>query len=319
MAKSTNYFKIGLFTLAALVALAAATLYFGLGVALEPTLECETFFDHSVQGLAIGGAVSFRGTKVGRITAIDIPPAPAANGRRPVRVQFYLSPALVTGVDGSSVEEARALISREIGHKLRCSLSFQGVSGLGYLDLDYVGTDFDLAGGIPAPSVPGRLVIPGARGTMLAIGEAVESILSSIKKVDFGGLNHALTATLAGYHTLSGTIDQEVRNTSSAMSAALDRITNSVGGLGDLTESLAQDLEKLDLQSSNQELQASLKQFRRTMVQAEEILRAPKTSLPQTLENLRVMSENFRDVSEMAKRYPSQIFFGRPPEEAKSR
>jgi ABC-type transporter Mla subunit MlaD len=299
--------------------LAAATLYFGLGTAFQPILECETFFDHSVQGLSVGGAVNFRGTRVGQISSVSIPPDPGPSGRRLVRVQFFLRPEQVTGRQGATVEEARNLIVKEIRQKLRCSLSFQGVSGLGYLDLDYVGTDMDTAGPLPLPSGSGRLVIPGARGTMLAIGEAVNVILGSLRKVDFAALNHAFTATLAGYLTLSGTIDEQVRIMGGAMGQALEKITASVGGLGELTDSLAHDLEKLDLQSSNLELQASLKQFRRTMGQAEDILRAPKTSLPQTLDNLRVMSENLRDLSEMAKRYPSQLFFGRPPEEVKPR
>jgi ABC-type transporter Mla subunit MlaD len=317
MSKTTNYFKIGLFTLAAFTALAAATLYFGLGAALRPTLACETNFDHSVQGLSVGGAVNFRGTRVGQISAIDIPAEPGLSGRRTVRVRFFLDPGLVTGRPGATVSEARGLLEAEITRKLRCMLSFQGVSGLGYLDLDYVGTDYDLLEGVPAPSEPGRLVVPGARGSMLAIGEAVNAILASLRTVDFGALNHAMTATLAGYQALSGTLDQEARTISANMNTALERITYSVRGLGDLTESLAKDLDQLDLRGSNEELRASLRQFKRTMGQAEEILRAPRTSLPQTLENLRVMSENLRDLSETAKRYPSQLLFGRPPSEVK--
>ena len=321
MGKSANYFKIGLFAIAALTALTAATLYFGLSSALRPTLMCETYFDHSVQGLSVGGAVNFRGMRAGQISGIDVPPAqPGAPGRRAVRVRYFIRPDLVTGVPGASVEEARQMVEGEIARDLRCSLSFQGVSGLGYLDLDYVAPSSESASweGM-GPSDPGIVVIPGAQGSMMAIGEAVGSILESLRRVDFEGLNHSLQATLSGMLTLTHTIDSEIVATSAAMGSALASISGSVQGLGELTDKVSKEVDNLDLAATNRDIQASLAQFRRAMGQAEDLFRAPRSSLPQTMENLRVMSENLRDLSEMAKRYPSQVLFGRPPEEPKAR
>ncbi|MDR2443208.1 MAG: MlaD family protein [Deltaproteobacteria bacterium] len=315
MSKKTNFFKIGLFTLAAMVLLAAAVLYFGLSSAFTPVLECETFFDHSIQGLSVGSSVNFRGLRVGQVTAINIAAAVTPEGQHLIRVAFFLNPELITGQVGASVEDARTIILTEIAKSLKCILSYQGVSGLGSLDLDYLGHPQPPT--LIAGADPRRLTIPGARGSMLAIGEALNSILNSLKAVDFGGLNHSLTTALNSLTTLSGTINDEIKVMSEALVTSLNDVSISVAKVSNLASSIGDEIIKIDLDKNGAELLASLRQFKETMAQAETMLRIPRTTLPQTMENLRVMSENFRDLSEMAKRYPSQLFFGHPPEEVK--
>jgi paraquat-inducible protein B len=137
MSKETNYYKIGLFTVGGFLALAAGVIFFGLSSAFRPTLRCVTFFDHSVQGLSVGAPVNFRGFKVGQVSAIRLPGLSGSTGQKVVEVDFFLYPALLSGAESTTALDARRYIEDEIESGLRIYLSFQGVSGVCFLDLDY--------------------------------------------------------------------------------------------------------------------------------------------------------------------------------------
>ena len=65
MSTRANYFKIGLFTLAALALLVGAIIAWGAGAFAADRAIVETYMDESVQGLDMGSPVKFRGVNVG--------------------------------------------------------------------------------------------------------------------------------------------------------------------------------------------------------------------------------------------------------------
>jgi ABC-type transporter Mla subunit MlaD len=232
-----------------------------------------------------------------------------------VKVEFSIDPNLLLGRGNASPEEAKALLEKEITNKLRCFLSFQGVSGLGYLNLDYLdGSNADetvvLAHG-------DKLVIPSAKGAVLSLGESLSTILESLSKVDFEKLDQTLNSTLKSVNALSDTIGTDLAAISGAMTATLSSLNNTSSEVANLANALSKDIGALDLDKKSGELSAALRRLGAVLSQAESLTRTTKNSLPATMENLRVMSENLREFSEMAKRYPSQILFGAPPSEVK--
>ncbi|MDR1677463.1 MAG: MlaD family protein, partial [Deltaproteobacteria bacterium] len=92
MLSKANYVKIGIFTLSALALLTAAMLYFGISAAFRPSIECQTYFNHTVQGLAPGASVNFRGFKVGQVGKITLPTVPGTSGQLMVKVEFTVEP-----------------------------------------------------------------------------------------------------------------------------------------------------------------------------------------------------------------------------------
>ncbi|HMO65548.1 MAG TPA: MlaD family protein, partial [Verrucomicrobiota bacterium] len=70
MSTSTNYFKLGVFLLAAAALLVGALLFLGAGRMFRPQVMFETYFNESVQGLELGSAVKFRGVNVGSVRRI---------------------------------------------------------------------------------------------------------------------------------------------------------------------------------------------------------------------------------------------------------
>ncbi|MDR1309934.1 MAG: MlaD family protein [Deltaproteobacteria bacterium] len=311
MTVKANYVKIGIFTISALAILTAAVLYFGLSSAFKPSLDCQTYFNHTVQGLAPGSSVNFRGFKVGQVSNIALPILPGSSGQLMVRVEFTVEPSLLIGREGVSVGDARGLLEREIANKLRCFLSYQGVSGLSYLNLDYLDGD---SADEPVPREDTyKLVIPSARGAVLAIGDSLSKVLRSLSGVDFEKLNDSLAATLGSVKDLSETVNSDLHVLSLTMGQALASLEEASGDFSRLANRLSRDLEALDLATKSSELASSLRRLASVLKEAESLTRSTRASLPATLENMRVMSENLREVSEMARRYPSQILFGQPP------
>ena len=57
--------------------------------------------------------------------------------------------------------------------------------------------------------------------------------------------------------------------------------------------------------------------MQRTLARLDRIVGGGEADLTTTLENLRQISDNLRDLTENAKRYPSSVILGGPPPPAK--
>ena len=127
-------FKLGVFILTGLVLCVVALFLLGLSEALKPKVNFISYFDESVQGLEPGSAVKFRGVTIGKVTRIAIRPKDNF-----IRVDMQAIP--------SSIEPSRAgtepidffnNINEEVAKGLRCRLELKGITGMKYVELDYM-------------------------------------------------------------------------------------------------------------------------------------------------------------------------------------
>ncbi|HEY0993538.1 MAG TPA: MCE family protein, partial [Kofleriaceae bacterium] len=117
-APATN-FKLGLFALAATVAVALAVLALGLQTGRTPTTEFHTLFDESVQGLDIGAPVDFRGVRIGNVARIEI----ASDQRVDITLAVESRSSMRLGLAA-------------VPPRVRARLSNQGLTGVKLVDLD---------------------------------------------------------------------------------------------------------------------------------------------------------------------------------------
>jgi ABC-type transporter Mla subunit MlaD len=73
----------------------------------------------------------------------------------------------------------------------------------------------------------------------------------------------------------------------------------------------------LNLKERLSELGETIKRLKSLVGRADQVLRGSQDDLGPAMENFRIMTENLREFSETAKRYPSQIIFGQAPSEVK--
>lgn len=155
---AATHFKLGLFTLAGLAAVAAAA--FGLGVHRvgAERVAYHAYFDESVQGLELGSPVKYRGVRIGRVDGIRIAP-----DREHVDVELSL--------------ERRDADRLGLGAPppgLRALLGSQGITGVKFVDLDL----FDPAEA-PARALPFRpapRTLPTRRSLMKGLEVQVEVV-----------------------------------------------------------------------------------------------------------------------------------------------
>src|SRR3982750_2650601 len=144
MSQTANYFKSGLFVTGAVAAGILVLVIIGTGRFFERKVITETYFKESVQGLDIGSKLKLRGVTIGEVTRISFTytkyqqDLPITQRERYVMVEAQLQPRLVGGraAAGDMTNTENAQMEVEKGLRLR--LAQQGITGLAYLEMDYI-------------------------------------------------------------------------------------------------------------------------------------------------------------------------------------
>lgn len=310
----TNYYKIGLFVIVSFLVLAVAIVAFS--GSFQERLECETFFDQSVQGLSEGSDVKFRGFKVGQVSKIGLSKLRDRTGNQLVHVSFNIDPEVMLGDDGDIDEQARAFLQAEVGRGLRAYLTFQGVTGSVFIDLDYTDPEKYISANPHGEQLERKAVfIPNAPAKVVEAGESLARIVKSLETVDFGGISGDLKTLIASINVVVQGLEKN--NLSGDLHLLITEIRQAANQVSSLVKSIEQNISADETKAMATELKETIRQMRLTLKRTEQLLSSSQSNLPQAVENLRIVSENLRELSDMAKRYPSQILFGDPPKEIK--
>jgi phospholipid/cholesterol/gamma-HCH transport system substrate-binding protein len=155
---SARHFRLGLLALAALAALVLVGLALGLRSFSAATVDYQTYFDESVQGLDIGAPVKYRGVRIGNVSSIAIAP-----DRKHVAVCLAL-------LD----HEAERLGLAEANPALRTQLSSQGLTGVKFVEIDFTDPAANPPPALPFP--PGPRYVPARTSTIKSLEESLQGI-----------------------------------------------------------------------------------------------------------------------------------------------
>lgn len=140
MAAPTNHYKLGLFVIIGTAAAILAGALFGAARFQKDTILYHSYFNESVEGLAVGSPVKFRGVRIGNVSAIEIAP----------------DHRMVDVVSELNTEEVKRMGLTEAGRDkfavppdLRTQLGSQGITGVKFVAIDF----FDVASN-PSPTLP---------------------------------------------------------------------------------------------------------------------------------------------------------------------
>jgi len=346
MSQKANYFKLGLFVIGALVAGVLVLVIIGTGRFFERRIIIETYFKESVQGLDIGSKLKYRGVTIGEVTKISFTytkyqlDLPITQRDRYVMVEAQLQPRLVGGRAAAGDMNSPENAQMEVEKGLRLRLAPQGITGLNFLEMDYVEPPPPV---LPINWTPTNVYIPSAPSTVTAIVNAAQDILERIHKLDIesivANVNKLLVTTndrVAAIDTKS--LTQRAERTLSKLDSTLDnlqakKLSNEATGL--LTE-LRKSNAELQKTLSNPAWQKVPEDTAAAMARVKELVSDPKlvktiadlerimgrfdrifgttdTDLATSIENLRQITDNLRDLTEETKRYPASVIFGAPP------
>ena len=346
MSQKANYFKLGLFVIGALIAGIVVLLVIGSGRWFERKITVETYFNESVQGLDLGSKMKFKGVAIGEVTKISFTyvtyqqDVPMLQRARYVLVESQIQPRLVGGraAAGDLTDPANAKM--EVDRGLRVRLTPQGITGTSYLELDYVDPPPPL---LPVAWTPNNVYIPSAPSTVAQFVNAASEIIDRLHKLDIEGTLANLNKLMATTNDRLAAID--TKGISDRTAKTLDRVDATLAGIdsrkiseegtallaelrqtnGELKTMLANPAwQKLPEDAaaaatrvkdlvSDPKLQSTVSRLERSLSRIDRILGGGEQDLATTIANLRAITDNLRDLSEDAKRYPSNLLFGEPP------
>jgi paraquat-inducible protein B len=189
MNKTTNYFKIGVFTLASVVLVIIFCILLGMAHLFQRSLLAETYFDESVQGLTIGSPVKYRGVSIGKVTAINLVndvysdqlSSKNDDSQRYIYVQFSLTQQL----DRSSTNpsDVKHTVDNYIAKGLRASLATQDLVGNAFLSLNFV-DDPQKSTMLPITWKPQYIYIPSTPSTLSQLTDNINNIITNFNKIN---------------------------------------------------------------------------------------------------------------------------------------
>ncbi|WP_281761551.1 MlaD family protein [Pseudodesulfovibrio nedwellii] len=186
MVRKRDYFKLGMFIIVGASMLVAMVIVLGAGRYFQTTYTLETYFDESVNGLAVGSPVKLRGVNVGRVAEINFVSNkydPANIGEvRYVYVECDINPDLFEFIDEEKFIE---VLRKDVARGLRIRPTSLGLTGQLFLNIIYD----DPKGNPPLPLkwTPEHAYIPSVPSTLSRVEGAIATIsktLSSLKQED---------------------------------------------------------------------------------------------------------------------------------------
>lgn len=292
----------------------------------------ETYLRESVQGLEVGSAVRFRGVAVGRVTEIGLT---AAEYRHVAQEDFEDAFQLVLVRYALNLTRIGSIprAADAVAAGLRARLASQGITGVVYIELDFLGPEI----GLDSPFIPWIPIhpwIPSVPSTVARAQTALEQVIAQLETVDIGVLANNLNGLLVELRALAGgtgagSTMAEINALIEAarevlVQADVPALTAELRGAGAATRGLLEGDDLRDairaLTATAQALQSATAALPPTISQIQAALRAARATttdlqaeLAPILRDLRATTANLRDTTEALRRSPSQTLFGAPP------
>jgi ABC-type transporter Mla subunit MlaD len=286
-----NYFRLGLFVLAAIGALIALILVFGSGQIFQKTFEVETYIKQSVTGLDNGASVRFRGVKVGQVVSVGLTGeiyeknVPLAQRKAYVIVRMLINGDPKEYFGGSD---------SNVATNLKARVKTMGITGVNYIELDFEAPNSEY----PTLTYTWKPEYP----VIASLPSPADEIFTGLQKVvtNLSALN--LAETQQKFDALIGNLNTVLAGSGQGNQG----IAQSVRELNTL-------LAKMNGVTSNAELELLTQELVASAVVLRQMLSSAQGDTAITIENLKQASEQLNDLTRIASRSPSSLIWGEPP------
>jgi len=375
MIRKLDYFRLGVFIILGSCMLIAMIIILGASRYFETTYQVETYFDESINGLAIGSPVKLRGVNIGRVSDINFVSnkyeKADKNDSRYVYVKCEIKPELFKGMTKKSFDSG---IAREVKRGLRVRPTSLGLTG--QLFLNFVYSDLDSSPNLEIDWTPEQAYIPSIPSTMSRVETAITTIsktLSGLKQEDLSSIigniksivstiddfmkteggkkagnrilgileetrlvlhrtNQILAdpateqlipetvGAIAGVNRIiSNSADniiataQEARDAMTSFKQASDILAKNLADprMDKAMSNIAPTLENISKASAD--MTAAVTKVHALVNRLNSIMASEEANIHAILEDTREVMQNIKELSDDAKRYPSGVFFGKPP------
>jgi ABC-type transporter Mla subunit MlaD len=285
-----NYFRLGVFVLAAIGALVAIILIFGSGQIFKKSFTIETYIKQSVTGLDAGAAVRFRGVKIGQVTSINLSgdvyerevPMPQRREYVVVRMQIF----------GDKVQLDH--LETYLKDNLRARIKSMGITGVNYIELDFYPSASQYSP-LPYTWSPEYPVVPSMPNQADEIISGIQKLIGALNSLDVDGTQKKFDALLGNLNKLMA---GDGKDSSGLISSVKD---------------LNQILDRIGKATDKDQLNILMRELVATMVSLRQTVTSVQGDTTATLENIRQASEQLNEFTRIASQSPSTVIWGEPP------
>ncbi len=328
MKSDAHFFRIGIFIIVAAVVLAVALVVFGAGQFFRPKISLVTYVDGTVQGIDVGSAVKFRGVSIGKVKHVEFlfterPEMPMQTQDNLVVIIMEIDKEVFPGM--FEEDDLAEVIQRSADRGLRARIEPQGITGLNYIEINYVDPDR-----FPAMAItwkPDYYYIPYAPGELTNMLDSVNNIMREIEELNIKGISDGTVALLenlnkavtgADLDKLSAEAQKLFTELSGAVeSANIPKLSEDAQKLFTEISLAVDDADIPGLSTESQKLVVEIgrsnEELRQILRNMEPALRFNGDDIGALLSNLKVITDNLRVVSGELSRDPSSLIFSRPP------
>lgn len=320
MDEGKRYYRLGLFVIVSVLALAVLLFVLGGRKLFQPTYTFETYFAESVAGLEVGAPLRYRGVPLGTVSEIvdsaaeyerDVPLAKRRN-YIVVRAKVTLSAVEALQVRHDAPELVK------LG--LRAQTQLAGITGQQYLALDYL--DPAKHGPLEFGWTPKYQYVPSAPSRTGEILAKAQVLVANLSEVDVKKLDADLSRLLVNVNAkidalpvakLSADADDLLRNANATVVRAEPLVANlkqSLDNLAVLTRSLRGVADRGDLDRTLTHIDEGIERLNG-------LLGDNRYDVRVIVRDLRVTADNLRELSATIKRYPAGALIGGPPEKVR--
>lgn len=317
MERKSNYFKIGLFVLCAVCLLLAGLFALGAKSMFQKKWYIETYFNNSVQGLEVGSPVKYLGVKIGTVQDIGFVAETYDTQLPYVRIVIAAKPSLLGAtkkeIKDTSRKYLRSYCKKEVSNGYRINMAMQGVTGNSYLETKYLKDPPKKSDELNVDWEPKYPYIPSTKGTIEKIGNSLERVVDKLEDVPFAEIGNEAKSTL-------NTMNSFMTNDLQATLANIDKTTASFPKearqlRSEFNEMLDREVHPIltNLNASAQMLPGTIQKLQDTLWRMDIWSADNRAALSETVENMRSITRNVKDLSDSARKYPAEILFGGAP------
>lgn len=285
-----NYFRLGIFVLAAIGVLLAVILIFGSGKFFKKSFYVETYIKQSVTGLDTGAAVRFRGVKVGQVSFIGLTGDTYEKDTPLLERREYVIVRMQIFGDGVDSQDFAGLIK----NGMRARVKSMGITGVNYVELDF-SSNASQYPPLPYHWKPEYEVVPSLPNQADEIISGIQKLIGALNALDVDGTQKKFDALLGNLNLLMAGNGKENSG-----------LVSSVKDLNILLARIAKVTDK-------GELEVLVNQLVATMVSLRQTVSSVQGDTTATMENIRQATENLNEFSRIASQSPSTLIWGEPP------
>ncbi len=306
MKSKARYYKIGVFVIIGSILAVIAVIVFGAGKFFREAILIETYFDQSVQGLDVGAPLKYQGVRIGDVKQIAFAFNEYRTSHTYVVVRCEIFQKLV-GIRKSTgrvpTEEERISRIKELIEKgLRLQLDSGGITGVAFLNMVYL--DPKRFPPLEIDWEPESLYIPSAPGTITQITQAIENLTETLETIDIKGMTDKVNQILVNVNKVIE--DAQIPLIAQDARELLDTLENNSKRLDSILQSKEVQQTLSNLSQTLENVNTASRKFNR-------FTSTERQKLDQILEEIKITSENLRELTDTAKKYPSWFLFGNPP------